>query len=61
MEQKNIYARKRLPVIADKECPRCHGEGKIWVSRYGGNDPDVWPNVCPDCQGTGVVPAETAD
>ena len=31
-------------------CPHCCGEGVIWRSRYGGNDPDVWSVPCPgDC------------
>ena len=24
-------------------CPHCGGEGVLYTSRYGGNDPDVWP------------------
>ena len=35
-------------------CERCGGEGRIYQSRYGGNDPDVWDaGECPDCNGTG--------
>lgn len=48
-------------MIADRECPRCHGEGKIWLSRYGGNDPDVWPNTCPVCDGAGVIQVDLND
>jgi len=35
-------------------CPHCE-DGLRWVSRYGGNDPDVWSVECEDCEGTGVV------
>ena len=35
-------------------CERCGGEGKLYTSRYGGNDPDVWPTgECPVCEGSG--------
>lgn len=30
-------------------CPTCEGEGKVWRSRWGGNDPDVWAEPCPEC------------
>lgn len=43
------------PMLADRECPRCQGEGKIWVSCHGGNDPDVWSKPCLGCDGAGVV------
>lgn len=34
-------------------CMNCGGEGKIYASRYGGNDPDVWPTGdCPACKGS---------
>lgn len=39
-------------------CPDCHGEMRMWKSRYGGNDPDVWDaGPCPnhDCE-DGEVP-----
>ena len=30
------------------ECEACGGEGRIFKSRYGGNDPDVWDaGLCP--------------
>lgn len=35
-----------------RSCPECEG-GVIWRSRYGGNDPDVWPVRCRECDGTG--------
>lgn len=35
-------------------CPTCAGEGNIWKSRYGGNDPDVWnAGPCEMCDGGG--------
>jgi hypothetical protein len=38
-------------------CERCGGEGKLYTSKYGGNDPDVWATgECPACDGTGVEP-----
>jgi len=37
-------------------CEHCGGEGKLYASRYGGNDPDVWPiGTCPVCEGSGYV------
>lgn len=34
-------------------CMHCGGEGKLYDSRYGGNDPDVYPTGdCPACKGT---------
>ena len=33
-------------------CPHCE-DGTRWVSRYGGNDPDVWATQCPECDGAG--------
>lgn len=39
------------------ECPECGGEGRIYRSKYGGNDPDVWDaGPCEDCDGTGEQP-----
>ena len=35
-------------------CPHCE-DGTKWVSRYGGNDPDVWAVECDDCDGGGNV------
>lgn len=35
-------------------CARCHGEGSLYASRYGGNDPDVWrTGKCDVCNGSG--------
>lgn len=35
-------------------CPKCAGEGQLYTSRYGGNDPDVWrTGECPECKGSG--------
>jgi len=48
-------------------CGRCCGEGRRWVSRYGGNDPDVWDGgPCTACNGSGeewieVAPIEMED
>jgi DnaJ-class molecular chaperone len=43
-------------IFMEIECPQCAGEGRIWKSKYGGNDPDVWDaGQCPRCEGAGVV------
>lgn len=35
-------------------CSSCGGEGTNYASRYGGNDPDVWPTgKCGACDGSG--------
>ena len=35
-------------------CIKCGGEGQLYTSRYGGNDPDVWPaGQCDACDGSG--------
>lgn len=35
-------------------CTKCQGEGSLYTSRYGGNDPDVWrTGECPSCKGSG--------
>lgn len=35
-------------------CVRCGGEGSIYGSRYGGNDPDVYrTGKCDACDGSG--------
>jgi hypothetical protein len=35
-------------------CPKCQGEGRIFKSKYGGNDPDVWDaGPCEVCDGSG--------
>lgn len=37
-------------------CPDCHGEGSLYTSRYGGNDPDVWrTGPCDRCDRTGYA------
>lgn len=35
-------------------CPHCE-DGTRWVSRRGGNDPDVSPEYCEACDGEGEV------
>jgi hypothetical protein len=40
-------------------CEACGGEGRIYKSRYGGNDPDVWDaGPCLECNGTAYVYVE---
>lgn len=35
-------------------CSFCGGEGRIFKSKYGGNDPDVWDaGQCERCDGSG--------
>ncbi len=35
-------------------CTACGGEGSLYTSRYGGNDPDVWrTGPCDRCEETG--------
>lgn len=35
-------------------CQHCGGEGRIFKSKYGGNDPDVWDaGKCEVCEGSG--------
>lgn len=35
-------------------CTKCNGEGRIFKSKYGGNDPDVWDaGQCEACEGSG--------
>jgi len=35
-------------------CQKCGGEGTLYTSRYGGNDPDVYPvGKCDACDGSG--------
>ena len=34
------------------QCPDCE-DGTRWVSRHGGNDPDVWAVECESCNGSG--------
>lgn len=40
-----------MPLIT---CIACQGEGRIFKSYYGGNDPDVWDaGKCEACDGSG--------
>lgn len=40
-------------------CHKCQGEGRIFKSKYGGNDPDVWDaGECPECEGGGDAACE---
>ena len=49
-------------MIKDVDCERCGGEGRIWKSKYGGNDPDVWDaGECPVCEGTGSITVNLLD
>lgn len=35
-------------------CSKCQGEGRVFKSKYGGNDPDVWDaGECEVCEGSG--------
>ncbi|MCK4511290.1 hypothetical protein KAW64_06095 [bacterium] len=40
-----------------KECPRCEGSGKLQVWDYKTPDGAGRVEVCPDCKGTGRIPA----
>ena len=43
-------------------CDLCAGEGVRYQSRYGGNDPDVWPRgTCDGCGGSGNKPCADCD
>lgn len=45
--------------MASLFCQKCAGEGTIYTSRYGGNDPDVYPvGKCEACDGSGSQPCE---
>lgn len=40
-------------------CAKCSGEGSIYRSRYGGNDPDVYRvGPCEECGGSGNMICE---
>jgi len=40
-------------------CQKCGGEGTLYDSRYGGNDPDVYPaGKCDACNGGGSQKCE---
>lgn len=41
-------------------CSKCGGEGQLYTSKYGGNDPDVWPvGECPVCEGSCAEPCSS--
>lgn len=41
-------------------CMKCAGEGRLYTSRYGGNDPDVSDaGECPHCKGSANQVCET--
>ena len=41
-------------------CSKCAGEGAIYTSKHGGNDPDVWRiGDCEECEGTGTQKCES--
>lgn len=43
-------------------CAKCQGEGQLYTSRYGGNDPDVWSTgKCFVCDGSGSQICEARD
>ena len=48
---------KSAPAHAPLPCPDCE-DGTRWVSRYGGNDPDVWARQCESCDGDGIQRCE---
>ena len=40
-------------------CTKCNGEGSLYTSKYGGNDPDVWrTGECEECHGSGTAKCE---
>jgi DnaJ-class molecular chaperone len=40
-------------------CAKCNGEGSIFTSKHGGNDPDVWrAGGCEECGGSGNMVCE---
>jgi hypothetical protein len=46
-----------MPVLS---CLKCHGEGRLYKSKYGGNDPDVWDaGQCDACEGSGNATCDT--
>lgn len=41
-------------------CLKCQGEGSLYTSKHGGNDPDVWrTGECPTCNGSGNAPCDS--
>jgi hypothetical protein len=62
-KQQEILAYEGHLAALDDDCVRlvcceaCGGEGQFYTSRYGGNDPDVYPTgeSCPWCRGDGVM------
>lgn len=60
VECKRVYNTYAPPALANTQggvkvtCEKCGGEGTLYTSKYGGNDPDVWPvGTCEECEGTG--------
>ena len=48
--------------VTTQLCSHCGGEGQLYTSRYGGNDPDVWPiGKCPVCEGSCYELIETEE
>lgn len=40
-------------------CEKCDATGRMFQSRYGGNDPDVWDaGRCEACEGAGLIEPE---
>lgn len=62
-KQQEILAYGARLAALDDDCVRlvccdvCDGEGQFYTSRYGGNDPDVYPTgeKCPWCRGEGKI------
>lgn len=61
-KQQEILAYEVRLAALDDDCVRlvccevCGGEGQFFTSRYGGNDPDVYPTEqCPWCRGEGSM------
>ncbi|HET6198246.1 MAG TPA: hypothetical protein VFE12_20955 [Acetobacteraceae bacterium] len=49
-----VEAAREYRTSHPRVCEGCGGEGRIFKSRYGGNDPDVWDaGRCEACEGTG--------
>jgi hypothetical protein len=47
-------ADRSTPMEIKMYCTRCGGEGRIYTSCYGGNDPNVRDaGECPACEGSG--------
>lgn len=40
-------------------CTKCAGDGSLYASKHGGNDPDVWRvGTCDECDGSGNARCE---